>query len=223
MSKVDKEEVLVNKQFRKLLRKSFLYLEKCQRLIQSFIVRSYLQQEKPKLDNSKAIAGYNNFYSPSQLIDLLRLYKILNSLDDIFQLVDLGSGDGTVLHFLHKRGFKKLIGIEIEKSLYKYAVSIAKRNNLAITYFNLDVLKYKVPNIELPYAFIFYNSFHTNFLVNFIEENRLNIRNGSIVIYVNDTSDGVLFPNVKSTYKRHFFLNNSLNLFLINGITVYTL
>lgn len=82
---------------------------------------------------------------PSPYYYLSLIYEDLNKLkfkNETF--VDLGSGTGRVLNFFHKRGFKKLIGVEQSKKAIEIFYKENKNKNLKIL--NKDILKYNFPN-----------------------------------------------------------------------------
>jgi len=82
--------------------------------------------------------------------DIIGVYK--------YDFIDIGCGSGTLLNTLFKyKLFRKYIGIEIDKKIYKKAINNRISNEIEI--YNLDILDYKFKATN-PAVIFMYEPFH---------------------------------------------------------------
>ena len=99
---------------------------------------------------------------PRSSIKYLELIKILKpTKNDV--ILDIGSGDGlNLLYFNKKFNFKKIIGVEIDRNVYKlckYNLNLIKSKKIEL--YNQDILNFNIPN-DVTFFYLF-NPFEQNY------------------------------------------------------------
>jgi len=199
-----------------LFKNALLDREKARELILNFlylkfyikknqlITAEYIYPKVTDFQNTSLELAIQNKPAPLLLLKRNINYCLKNNfIDTTFNLIDIGSGSGLLMHYVLNKldYFQSYQGIEFEKNFFK----IGKKNLINYRHKNLSLLYKDARNFFLEdkkFLIYLYNPFRFGIMKIFLQNNYENINNNkSVIIYHND----IHLEEIKKEFKFKYF------------------
>ncbi len=144
----------------------------------------YFFETKFKFKKISNINTFDHLPTPLFILKEIEEFLINQKLKNKI-IIDVGSGSGRFICYLQKRKFQNIIGIENDKTLFKYAVNNVKKNSFNkknIKLINKDIFDFKFPK-KTKVIYIF-NPFNKSNTIKFINKINKSLKNEIFIIYV---------------------------------------
>ena len=145
-----------------------------------------VETSKRELGNINNDPNLNDYYPSHKKTVVKSLDCVQNNLDDLssYSFIDIGCGKGKTLIIAHNYNFKKIIGYEINKNIFKIlSDNIRKQKSDRFILHNSDLNYESISNKSVIY---FYNSFQESLTKKFFNHlEKSSHLNNIVLIYVN--------------------------------------